>query len=37
LDAATARLVMSGAYLADRRLGPAGRWMIEHLATGRDM
>lgn len=34
LDAATARLVMSGAYLADRRLGPAGRWMIEHLAAG---
>ena len=33
LDATTAKLVMSGAYLADRRLGPAGRWMIEHLAT----
>jgi DNA-binding transcriptional LysR family regulator len=36
LDAATARLVMSGAYLADRRLGPAGRWMIAHLAAGSD-
>ena len=33
-DPATAKLMMSGAYLADRRLGPAGRWMIEHLAAG---
>ncbi len=37
LDVATARLVMSGAYLAERRLGPAGRWMIEHLVAGSDM
>jgi DNA-binding transcriptional LysR family regulator len=28
-----AQLVMCGAYLADHRLGPAGQWMIEHLAT----
>jgi DNA-binding transcriptional LysR family regulator len=31
-DARTAQLVMCGAYLADHRLGPAGQWMIEHLA-----
>ncbi len=31
-DARTAHLVMCGAYLADHRLGPAGQWMIEHLA-----
>jgi DNA-binding transcriptional LysR family regulator len=31
-DARTTQLVMCGAYLADRRLGPAGQWMIEHLA-----
>jgi hypothetical protein len=24
--------VMGGAYLADRRLGPAGQWMIRHLS-----
>lgn len=30
----TARTVMSGAYLANRTLGPAGRWMVEHLSTG---
>jgi hypothetical protein len=23
---------MCGTYLADHRLGPAGQWMIEHLA-----
>jgi len=31
-DAPRARLVMCGATLADHRLGPAGQWMIEHLA-----
>src|SRR5579863_5274261 len=31
-DSRGAQLVMCGAYLADHRLGPAGRWMIEHLA-----
>jgi DNA-binding transcriptional LysR family regulator len=31
-DARTAQLVMCGAYLADHRLGPAGQWMIDHLA-----
>jgi DNA-binding transcriptional LysR family regulator len=31
----TAQLVMGGAYLADRRLGPAGQWMIEHLSRAR--
>jgi DNA-binding transcriptional LysR family regulator len=31
-DARTAQLVMCGAYLADHRLGPAGQWMIEHMA-----
>ncbi|KQS03581.1 LysR family transcriptional regulator [Sphingomonas sp. Leaf357] len=29
-----ARVVMSGAYLADRTLGPAGTWMVQHLAAG---
>jgi DNA-binding transcriptional LysR family regulator len=32
-DARTAQMVMCGAYLADRRLGPAGQWMIEHLSA----
>ena len=27
-----AQLVMGGAYLADRSLDPAGRWMIDHLS-----
>ena len=31
-DARIAQLGMCGAYLADHRLGPAGQWMIEHLA-----
>ena len=31
-DPQTARLVMCGTYLADHHLGPAGQWMIEHLA-----
>jgi DNA-binding transcriptional LysR family regulator len=31
-DPRVARLVMGGAYLADRRLGPAGQWMIHHLS-----
>ena len=35
-DPRIAQLVMGCAYLADRRLGPAGQWMIRHLsaATG---
>jgi DNA-binding transcriptional LysR family regulator len=32
-DSRVAQLVMCGAYLADHRLGPAGRWMIEHLSA----
>lgn len=32
-DAKTAQIVMYGAYLNDRRLGPAGQWMVEHLAA----
>lgn len=28
-----AQLVMCGTYLANRMLGPAGQWMIEHLST----
>jgi hypothetical protein len=24
---------MCGAYLADHRLGPAGKWIIEHLSA----
>jgi DNA-binding transcriptional LysR family regulator len=32
-DVRTAQLVMCGAYLADRRAGPAGQWMIEHLSA----
>jgi DNA-binding transcriptional LysR family regulator len=31
-DPRVARMVMGGAYLADRRLGPAGQWMIRHLS-----
>jgi DNA-binding transcriptional LysR family regulator len=31
-DARTSQLVMCGATLADHGLGPAGQWMIEHLA-----
>jgi DNA-binding transcriptional LysR family regulator len=31
-DSRVAQFVMCGAYLADRRLGPAGQWMIEHLS-----
>lgn len=34
--AETARVVMSGTYLADRTLGPAGAWMVEHLSAGFD-
>jgi DNA-binding transcriptional LysR family regulator len=30
-DHRVARLVMGGAYLADRRMGPAGQWMIDYL------
>jgi DNA-binding transcriptional LysR family regulator len=35
-DPRVAQIVMGGAYLADRELGPAGQWMIRHLsgATG---
>jgi len=32
-DPRVAQLVMCGAYLANRMLGPAGQWMIEHLST----
>jgi len=32
-DSKDAQLVMGGAYLAEHRLGPAGRWMIEHLSA----
>jgi len=32
-DAGLAQTVMGGACLADRSLGPAGQWMIEHLST----
>src|ERR1700733_995306 len=32
-DPRVAQLVMCGAYLADRRLGPAGQWMVEHLSA----
>lgn len=35
-DAGTAKLVMSGAYLADRRLGPAGQWMVDYLSSSVD-
>jgi DNA-binding transcriptional LysR family regulator len=31
-DIGTAKLVMSGAYLSDRRLGPAGQWMVDFLS-----
>jgi DNA-binding transcriptional LysR family regulator len=31
-DPRVSRLVMGGAYLADRQLGPAGQWMISHLS-----
>jgi len=31
-DPRPAHLVMCGTYLAARRLGPAGQWMIEHLS-----
>jgi DNA-binding transcriptional LysR family regulator len=31
-DARTAQLVMCGTFRADHRLGPAGQWMVEHLA-----
>jgi DNA-binding transcriptional LysR family regulator len=32
-DPTIARLVMGGAYRTDRRLGPAGQWMINHLSA----
>lgn len=31
-DERVARLVMGGAYHAERQLGPAGQWMIRHLS-----
>jgi DNA-binding transcriptional LysR family regulator len=31
-DALNSQLVMGAAYLAERQLGPAGRWMIDHLS-----
>ena len=30
-DATAAQLVMGGAYLAERQIGPAGRWMLDYL------
>jgi len=35
-DSRAAQLVMCVARLADHRLGPAGRWMIEHLSAAVD-
>jgi len=35
-DARGGQQVMCGAYLAERRLGPAGRWMINHLSGSVD-
>jgi DNA-binding transcriptional LysR family regulator len=32
-DVPVTKLGMSGAYRADRQLGPAARWMVEHLST----
>lgn len=32
-DPLVAQLVMGGAYLSDRHLGPAGAWMVEYLAN----
>jgi DNA-binding transcriptional LysR family regulator len=32
-DPRVAQLVMGGAYLADHQLGPAGKWMIDHLSS----
>jgi DNA-binding transcriptional LysR family regulator len=32
-DSRVAQLVTCGAYLADRRLGPARQWMIDHLSA----
>ena len=32
-DPRVARLAMGGAYRADRRLGPAGQWMVRHLSS----
>jgi len=31
-DARSSKVVMSGAYLAGRQLGPAGQWMVHHLS-----
>jgi len=31
-DPRTAQVVMGGLYSAERQLGPAGRWMVEHLS-----
>lgn len=35
-DARGAKLVMGGAYLANRRLGPAAQWMVNHLSGSVD-
>lgn len=32
-DSGAARIVMGGAYVADRRLGPAAQWMVGHLSA----
>jgi DNA-binding transcriptional LysR family regulator len=32
-DLLTARLVLGAAYISERRLGPAGQWMVNHLTS----
>jgi DNA-binding transcriptional LysR family regulator len=32
-DPLTARLVLGAAYISERRLGPAGQWMLNHLTS----
>jgi len=36
-DARSSTVVMSGAYLASRQLGPAGQWMIRHLSESMSL
>ena len=35
-DQMTARLVLGAAYSAERSLGPAAVWMIDHLSQQKD-
>lgn len=35
-DPLTARVAMGAAYVAERSLGPAGQWMLDHLASTAD-